>query len=310
MPTKQPSERKATAPLINLRAYQREAFVSELRRLFLLWCRQKGKSFALGCKALDWMMATPGVLVTMISASVNLGTEVLLKEATIWRDMIGILRAAAEKADLKLTTNADGLDFDALCDILDHSKLEVKLWHDRTTCSRSRVIAPNPDTAVGWTGHIIMDEVGRVPNAQEVLEAVMPFMDSNPAFNLLMATTPPPDDKHYTFELFAPPPDAVFEVNPKGNWYRSASGIMVHRVDAWDAHAAGVPLYHPETRLPIEPEEHRALAFDKRAWDRNYALKFLAGGTSAVSMAALARAMQRGRELGLVGVNVTEEVAA
>ncbi len=297
-----------TAPLIRHRVYQREAFVSELRRLFLLWCRQKGKSYTLGTKALDWLMATPGVLVTLISASMTLGTEVLLKEATIWRDMLEILRKAAEAADLKLTTNADGLDFDALCDILEHSKLEVKLWHSNTTCSRSRVIAPNPDTAVGWTGHIIIDEAGRIPNAKDVLEAVLPFMDSNPAFNLLMATTPPPDDKHYTFELFAPPADAVFEVNPKGNWYRSASGIMVHRVDAWDAHAAGVPLYHPDTRAPISPEEHRELSFDKAGWDRNYALKFLAGGTAAVSMATRARAEGPGRPRRRVGGNLTQEV--
>lgn len=299
-----------SAPLIRHRIYQREAFVSELRRLFLLWCRQKGKSYTLGTKALDWMMATPGVLVTLLSASITLGTEVVLKEAAIWKDMLEILRKAAEKADLKLTSNVDGLDFDALCDILEHSKLEVKLWHSNTTYSRSRVIAPNPDTAVGFTGHIIGDEVGRWPNAKDVFEAVLPFMDSNPEFNLLLATTPPPDDKHYTFELFAPPADAVFTVNPKGNWYRSSSGIMVHRVDAWDAHAAGVPLYHPETRQPITPDEHRALAFDKAGWDRNYALKFLSGGAAAVSMSAIARAMQRGRELGLVGVNVTEEVVS
>ncbi len=299
-------------PLINLRSYQRKVFMSTLRRLFLLWCRQKGKSHTLACKALDWMMARPGVLVTFISASMTLGTEVILKEAKIWGDMLALLHQAANAAGLKLTSNADGLDFDALCDVLEHSKLELKLWHSNTVCSRSRVIAPNPDTAVGWTGHIVGDEVGRWPDAQAVLEAVLPFMDSNPDFNLWMASTPPPDDKHYSFELFQPKPEDEdkFTLNPAGNWFRSGSGIMVHRVDAWDAHAAKVPLYHPETRQPITPDEHRALAFDKSAWDRNYALKFLAGGTAAVSMAALARAMQRGRDLGLVGVNVTEEVAA
>lgn len=299
-----------TAPLIRQRQYQEEAFLSELRRLFLLWCRQKGKSYELGIKALNWMMAKPDVLVSLISASITLGTEVILKEAKIWADMLAILKKAAADVGLKLTSTGDGVDFDALCDIFEHSKLEIKLWHSNTSCSRSRVIAPNPDTAVGWTGHIIGDEVGRWPNAQEVFEAVLPFMDSNPDFCLLLATTPPPDDKHYTFELFSPPPEVTFEVNPRGNWYRSAAGIMCHRVDAWDAHAAGVPLYHPETGKPITPDEHRALAFDKAAWDRNYALKFLAGGTAAVSMAALSRAMLRGRELGLVGVNVTEEVAA
>lgn len=297
------------APLISHRIYQRQAFRAAFRRLFLLWCRQKGKSYTLATKSLDWMMQKPGVLVTFISASITLGTEVILKEAKIWADMLEILRKAAKEAGLKITTNADGLDFDAVCDLFEHSKLETRLWHSQSVCSRSRVIAPNPDTAVGWTGHIVGDEVGRWPEAQAVFEAVLPFMDSNPDFCFWLATTPPPDDKHYTFELFAPPPEATFEVNPKGNWYRSGAGIMVHRVDAWDAHAAKVPLYHPETGQPISPDEHRDLAFDKAAWDRNYALKFLAGGTAAVSAAALARAMAQGKGQCL-GVNITEAILA
>jgi hypothetical protein len=124
-----------------------------------------------------------------------------------------------------------------------------------------------------------------------------------------MATTPPPDDQHYSFELFVPPAGAEFSVKPAGTWYRSGSGIMVHRVDAWDSAAAGVPLYHPDNGAPITPEEHRALAFDKSAWDRNYALKFLQGGTAAIPLAALARAMELGRGQCLA-LNVTEALAA
>jgi hypothetical protein len=297
------------APILKLRQYQREAFAAELRRLFLLWSRQKGKSYTLASKSIDWMMKTPGALVTFISASVALGTEIVLKEAKIWSDILTILRGAADRAGLRLTSNVDGLDFDAVCDVFEHSKLETRLWHSNSVCSRSRVIAPNPDTAVGWTGYIVGDEVGRWPEAQGVFEAVLPFMDSNPEFALWLATTPPPDDKHYTFELFAPPSDAEFAVSPVGNWYRSAAGIMCHRVDAWDAHAAGVPLFHPETKQPVSPEEHRDMAFDKAAWDRNYALRFLAGGTAAVSIAAIARAMATGKGA-CVGINITEAVVA
>jgi hypothetical protein len=153
-------------PIITLRQYQQVVFRHQLRRLFMLWSRQRGKSFTLACQALDWMMATPGDLVTFISASIVLGTEVLLKEAEVWARMLDTLRKAATAADLKLTTNVDGLDFDALCDVFEHSKLEARLWHSHTVCSRSRVIAPNPDTAVGWTSHIIGDEVGRWPNCR------------------------------------------------------------------------------------------------------------------------------------------------
>jgi hypothetical protein len=134
-------------------------------------------------------------------------------------------------------------------------------------------------------------------------------MDANPEFLMWLATTPPPDDKHYSFELFQPPLQP-FPVNARGNYYEAPGEITCHRFDHADAEAAGLRFYHPKTREVISPAEHRAIAFDKRAWDRNYALHFLAGGTAAVSLGALTRAMMRGRELGLVGVNVTEEVAA
>ncbi len=307
MPSKRPAVAARPDPLVKLRPYQQEVFRHRLRRLFLLWSRQRGKSHLLACEALDMMMATKGVLVTFISASIVLGTEVVLKEAAVWMRMLDMLKAAAAQADLQLTSNADGLEFDDVCDLFEHSKLETKLWHNKTMCSRSRVIAPNPDTAVGWTGHIIGDEVGRWPNAQAVMEAIEPFMSSNPSFRLRYATTPPPDDKHYTYELFAPPAGSEFPLNARGNWYKSASGIMCHRVDVWDGEAAGIPLYHPDTGVPISADEHRKLAMDKAAWDRNYALMFLQGGTAAVSLAALARALELGAGV-CVGCEITEAI--
>lgn len=294
-------------PLIPGRLYQDEAFRVVLRRLFFLWARQQGKSYELARQSFNRMMLIPGRMVTFISASVVLGQELLRKDAILWQTVLEKMRAAAKASSMQLTSSADDLDLDALCDLFEHSKLEVKLWHDRTTCSRTRVIAPNPDTAVGWTADIFGDEIGRWPNCQEVLEAIVPFIRSNPDLIVRLATTPPPDDKHYTFELFAPPPGIAFPVNPRGNFYRSASGIMVHRVDIDDGVAANVPVYHPDTGKIITPDEDRALAFDKTAWDRNNRLAFVQGGTAAVSLASIARAMAQGVGQ-CVGVNVSEEV--
>jgi hypothetical protein len=297
------------APLISFRGYQEEVFWQDFRTFFLLWRRQAGKSFTLSAKALSRMIKRKGHLCVFCSASIALGTEFIRKEAEVWRSVTEKYRAIAKDAGLKLETNADGLDLDAICDLFEHDKLETKIWHDQTTCSRSRVVAPNPATAVGWTGDVFLDEVGRVPNLKDVLEALGPIMDANPEFLMWMATTPPPDDKHYSFELFQPPV-REWAANARGNYYETTGSIPCHRFDAIDAGAAGLKFYHPKTRAVISWQEHRALAFDKTAWDRNYLLKFVAGGAAAVSMAALARAMARGQELGLVGVNVTEEVVA
>ncbi len=296
-------------PLISFRGYQEEVFWQDFRTFFLLWRRQAGKSFTLSAKALSRMIKRKGHLCVFCSASIALGTEFIRKEAEVWRAVTEKYRAVAKAQNLMLTTTGDGLDFDAICDLFEHEKLETKIWHDRTTCSRSRVVAPNPATAVGWTGDVFLDEVGRVPALKEVLEALGPIMDANPEFLMWMATTPPPDDKHFSFELFQPP-TRDWPVNARGNYYEAPGAIPCHRFDAIDASAAGLKFYHPKTREVISWEQHRALAFDKAGWDRNYLLKFLAGGTAAVSIAALARAMARGAELGLVGVNVTEEVVA
>jgi hypothetical protein len=295
-------------PIIKIREYALDPFWDDTNGVvFWLWRRQAGKSFTAAAKALRRMMQIRGLLSVFVSASIALGQEFIRKEAQIWAIVLDAYREAARQNSLQLTSTADGVDFDGICDLFEHQKLETKIWHDRTTYSRSIVVAPNPDTAVGWTGDIWMDEVGRMPDFKDVLEAVLPFMSSNPQFRLLMATTPPPDDSHYSWELFLPPQEE-FPVNPRGNYYTSQAGYLVHRVDAYDAFASGLGMFDDKTREKMSPEEHRARAFDKTAWDRNFGLHFITGGQAAVSITALARAMALGRGSDCLGIDITEEI--
>lgn len=307
------------APLIQLRTYAEDPFWNDTDGMqFWLWRRQAGKSFTAANKALRRMMEVRGLSSFFVSASVALGTEFVRKESEVWTKVLGEMKRRAEAAGQKLQTFAnekgrplefDFNDIDALSEIFEAQKLETRIYHDRTTYSRSRVIAPNPETAVGWTGDIWLDEVGRMPNFKEVLEAVLPFMSSNQIFRLLAITTPPPEDDHYSWELFAPRAgEDEFKANPRGNYYTSQAGYKVHRVDAWDAHAAGISMYDDITRQPLTPEEHRAKAYDKVAWDRNFALKFIAGGQAAVSLNDINRAMA-GHATG-VALDVTERLIA
>lgn len=295
-------------PIIKLRPYAVAPFWDDDTGIvFWVWRRQSGKSFHAGAKALRRMMQIRGLLSVFVSASIALGMEFIRKEAVIWSMVLEAFRKAAQQQGLLLTSNADGLDLDAICDLFEHQRLETRIWHDKTTYSRSIVVAPNPDTAVGWTGDIWMDEFGRMPDFKDVLEAVLPFMSSNPQFRLLGITTPPPDDGHYSWEMVLPPQEE-FPVNPQGNYYTSQAGYLVHRVDAFDAAAAGVPMYDDKSREPISPEEHRARAFDKTAWDRNFGLRFVSGGQSALSLGAIGRAMALGTTAECRAVDVTEEV--
>jgi len=281
--------------------------------LAMIWRRQLGKSHLLGTIGLDWMMEDI-CSVFYVSAAIRLGMENIRKEAEIWRSSTSALRAAAAAGGRRLRTNADDdrgnlLDVDAIADLLSAQKLEVKLYHNRTDYSRSIVIAPNPATAVGWTGHVIMDEVGRMPEFRDLWEALEPIVSSNPKFRVRMATTPPPDDNHHSYEMLAPM-EAAFEVNPEGNFYRTPGGILVHRCDAYDAEAAGIPIYDLMTREPLSAEESRRRATDKTAWDRNYGCQFIRGGTAALSRAHILHAMALGDREGATGINVTEQLDA
>ncbi|WP_397379740.1 hypothetical protein [Prosthecobacter sp.] len=306
------------APLIALRKYAEDPFWNDTDGMqFWLWRRQAGKSFTAANKALRRMMEVPGLSSFFVSASVSLGTEFVRKESEVWTKVLSEMKRRAKEAGQELHTYAqdkgkllefDHTDIDTLSEIFEAQKLETRIYHDRTTYSRSRVIAPNPDTAVGWTGDIWLDEVGRMPMFKEVLEAVLPFMSSNKIFRLLAITTPPPEDDHYSWELFAPTAGQEFRPNERGNYYISQAGYKVHRVDAWDAAAAGISMYDDITRLPLSPEEHRAKAYDKQAWDRNFALKFITGGQAAVSLNDINRAMTDPRAG--VALDITERLVA
>lgn len=284
------------------RAGQREFMrgVDRYRICGFLCRRQYGKTTAAGILALKKMMRTPGHTVVFGSVKLDLGREIVRKEAAALQKAISLLvkQATANKTLFDVVDSQGGrsvanLAPDDFAEIYEATRLEFRLHHDRTIYSRTKVVALTPD-AVGETGDLILDEVGRVKNFREVWEAVKPIISSNPEFRCILTTTPPPDDTHYSFELLAPPIDAEFPVSPCGNWYRSELGVNILRVDAWDAAADGVNLYDDDTGAVIIPEESRAKDHDRDAWDRNYGVRFVLGGSAAIGLIQLDSAQRRG----------------
>lgn len=273
--------------------------------------RQFGKTTTFAGISLRQMMKHPGRLVTFASASINVGKELIYKEAAVLADAMESMKAEAERAKMQLgIADSTGkeykdIDLDGIADLFERSRLEMRLHHSRTTVSRTQIIAPNPATARGFSGDVLIDEIGFIKDFAEVWEAMEPIASRDPSFRVLMASTPPPDESHMCYKIGQPPNvkgddgrehPMQFEPCANGHWYESDAGVLCLRVDVYDAEAAGVKLYDLKTREPIPAAKHRAKAFDKDAWDRNYGLKRIPGGLVAMPGTALDAAQIKGAE--------------
>ncbi|WP_395737469.1 hypothetical protein [Prosthecobacter sp.] len=273
--------------------------------------RQFGKTTTFAGISLRQMMKHPGRLVTFASASINVGKELIYKEAAVLADAMQSMKAEAEQAKMQLgLADSSGkeykdIDLDGIADLFERSRLEMRLHHSRTMVSRTQIIAPNPATARGFSGDVLIDEIGFIPDFSEVWEAMEPIASRDPTFRVLMASTPPPDESHLCYKIGLPPNvksedgrERPMEFTPcaDGHWYESDAGVLCLRVDVYDAEAAGVKLYDLKTREPIPAAQHRAKALDKDAWDRNYGLKRIPGGLVAMPSTAIDAAQAKGAE--------------
>lgn len=216
-------------PLINLLTFQEVAFWLRLRTMFFLWARQRGKSYLIAAKAIDRMLERAGRSCYFVSASIATGKEIVEKEAQIWHDALAKLRAKQEALGKELGGNVVDkrshklLAVDDLAELMDKQTAQVRIYHTRTSYSRTKILAPNPDTARGWTGDVFGDEVGFWPDFRAVLDAVEPIISRNPDFLMWMFTTPPEDDKHFTYDFLNPGP-LEFTPNAQGNFYKTEAG--------------------------------------------------------------------------------------
>lgn len=300
-------------PLIKFLPFQKRAFQHKERFLFLLWARQRGKSYYLAALAMLRMMRRRGHSVFVINASILMGGENILKESLIWQEVLEkyneIIQRSGQQLQVKGWNNNQMPDIDALQDLFESSKLEARIWHTNTVYSRTRVVSPNPLTARGYTGDAFLDEAGFFQDFLGTYDAVVPIVSRNPNFILRMVTTPPADDKHPTFGLLKPPAGMEFTPNAEGNFYETEQGISVHRVDIFDSIEAGLPLYDNKTGAPIDPIAARKTAIDRVSHRRNYELYFASGGAAALSRENILFAQEKGIWFHAVDL-LGEEVAA
>lgn len=286
-------------PLVNLMTFQQTAFWLKFRVCYFLWRRQSGKSYTIASKAIDKMLSKAGLSCFFVSASLGTGEEVIEKGAAIWYDALTRLKAAEESLGKKLGGNVidkrskEILSVDDLSELMDRQKAQIRIYHSRTQYSRTKTIAPNPKTARGWTGPVFGDEIGFWPDYKKVWDAIEPIISREPDFSFWGFTTPPEDDRHYTYDLLNPG-ELEFIPNARGNFYKTEKGYPVHRADVHDTSLAGLKLYSPLTGEAVDWDTFREHSQDRTSADRNYALKFVKGGSSAISLAWLQEAMKKG----------------
>lgn len=302
------------------RAYQQEALEAFLRtRMFaLLWERQSGKSTTFADMALFEMMRYRWRTCIYASASLLLAQEIVLKQSqrvdvsareiiekesnVLFTRTAEFTKQAKDAGMLFETCDAsrDGKHLQALkpedfAELFEGQRLEFRVYHDKTTYSRTKVIAPNIATARSWSGTVFLDEVAFIRAFRELMTALTPVISTNPDFKLILGTTPPQDDDtHYSFELLSPPPGTEFKPNPRGNWYESELGVQVHRADAYDTFAAGKKIYDLRTGKELNPDEAFSKSLNKDGHRINHFLRWMIGGTAACDLLRLKTAQERG----------------
>ena len=229
-------------PVIKFREYQKPVFEdNETGVLVLHWSRQIGKSFTLAAWAVDRLLTRPGRLVTVLSNSKDNGAEFALK----CREVLNRL-GVAKKA----------VGFAATDDTVEYSDMRFEVTVKvKGKTGRIKVLAANPRTARGFSGDLILDEFAFHEDSNAIWEAAEPILSSNPDFLCRVAST-----GNGTSNMF----------------YRMATEgfFKVSRVRRSDAWKMGVKIYDAKTRKPITPDEARAQALDKAAYDQNYECAF------------------------------------
>lgn len=246
-------------PLINFRPYQWEPFRNRENGIEVwCWSRQIGKSYTLAAWAVDRLLTRPGRLVTILSNSKDNGIELNAKVA----EVCDKLDKAYEQCDL-----SEDAKFESM-------KLETYIVVNGLK-GRIKVLAASPRTARGFSGDLILDEFAFHENSPAIWEAAEPIISSNPDFLCRIASTP--NGKHNMFYRLCNDPSVVLRKVPRS-----------------EAFQQGLKIYHPKTRQPITPDEARALAQDKRAYDQNYECKFADENMALLTYELIARSETEG----------------
>ena len=302
------------------REYQDVALVvvRKVRQAALYWARRCRKSTTLGDIGFDEISMEHGRMVIAASASLLLGKElvgvtlsaaeqgmIVANESAAMRSVFETGAAENELAFKVADSTKDklftGMTPEDFAELYQSSRMELRLYFDRTHYSRLQVIAPNPATARSWRATVLRDEAGFTnPNFENELRiATDPMMRDTPNLKIIYASNLSGNDRHPYFQMTLPreitaeTEDEQFPANPAGHLYIGQQGILIHRVALKDAYAAGHALFDDHSQK-MTYEQCRVFPQFKSGWDETYALNHKPGGAGAIDLIALLSAQRRG----------------
>lgn len=240
--------------LLHYRGYQQPVVHDHSTKTAILhWSRQIGKSYTLAGWAVNrltrQLQTHDQWLVTVLSNSRANGSEFVLKCHEVCRKLG---QAFVEEGNREELEGNKSLSEDAKLELM---RFEVRL-EIGGKLGRIIVLAANPRTARGFSGDLILDEFAFHQDSAAIWEAAEPIISANPEYLCRISSTGN-GRRNMFYQLI------------------SEGRIPYYRVRRSDAYARGeIKIYSVVDGREITPEEARAEASDKRAYDQNYECEF------------------------------------
>lgn len=244
----------AAAPLLGYRGYQMPVVHDHTTKTAILhWSRQIGKSTTLAGWAvhrlLRQLQTHDSWLVTVLSNSRSNGGEFVLK-----------VHEACRKLGQAFAEDGNRAELEANKSLSEDAKLELMRFEVRLEIGgklgRIIVLAANPRTARGFSGDLILDEFAFHQDSAAIWEAAEPIISANPEFLCRISSTGN-GRRNMFYQLIA---------EGRIPYYR------LRRSEAWKR--GELRIFSIIDGKEITPDEARAQASDKRAYDQNYECEF------------------------------------
>lgn len=227
-------------PFSILLPYQRRIFNSSARKVICCCARQVGKSFLASARAVRYAITNPKSLTACISTGERAASE-FLQKCKQWAEACQTCATKDTRDYLAYTASAT----------------EIKFVNNG-----SRIIAlpsNNPRALRGFTGSLIIDELGWIEHDEAVWSSIVPILTNKIANKnkwIMVLSTPSGLDSIFS---------KIWHSDPSLGWEK-------HRLTIIDAVRQG---------LPADPDELRKLINDDFIWRTEYLCEFASTADTA-----------------------------